>query len=289
MPKGRATQYSNMSSWQIDWMNKFAESRQELNYKIGEEKFVNSQKQLRINQLQNELTDEKTKLTVFKEKVKIHNRQIKEKYEAYKDVAARKYQKLKTKLTERDQTIKQLTERCATFQSRTSENETNDTDQKCEITPLSEMNVDMTDTEENSEPPNDTSQKCEFTPSSEMNVEINNQPLNVRSQCVMSEHSYTLIDTMDHRTVFYQCANCDFLTKKKSSYDCHTTEFCSNVPNRDIECPICHKMFTYLRLRNHLNHYAPGRHKPRKEHAQFTPLDHRIFLDTLIANIKPED
>lgn len=314
MPKASQYSYENYTQWQVDWMNIFAATRQEYNYKIGEEQYVNAQNKNRINQLKNDLADEKIKYTLLEEKMKIRNQAIKEKFRDWKAAADVKIKKLKSKSSEKNQTILELRETLQQLQNQlSSQNTTQSNDD------ISRNNDSTTKLQELVSPEesdmNDTNQEFEssssaFLPGSTINNDNSTLPVELSddvfqrieesrvtetrqdsvsyafifsSEYISVFHPYASTEQQGRCRVFYQCANCDYSTCKKSSYDDHA-ESCGNEPNKSAMCPICNKNYTYRGLRNHLNHYASGEHKSRGEHAKFTPQDHRDFLNILTAN-----
>lgn len=79
----------------------------------------------------------------------------------------------------------------------------------------------------------------------------------------------------------YRCSKCGYNTKKKFNLDKHESTSHGVKPVRDIKCPICEKFFDYDGLRNHLNHYITGKFEAKKEHAMFTPMQHKMELEKL--------
>lgn len=77
----------------------------------------------------------------------------------------------------------------------------------------------------------------------------------------------------------YVCVDCKFHTNKKSSYDDHKAENCVRKPAKNVKCPICNGLFTYRSLRHHLNYFATGKHKPNKEHAEYSQQQHLFLLE----------
>lgn len=276
MPK--ATKYSDLVGWQVNWMNQFAQSRQESNYKIEEEKYVNSQNRLRIEQLQRELHDEQIKYELLEERVKTNRQKIRKKYDEWKSAADTKIKKLKAKLLEYKLLYKQSkrVEIIQNSEETTAKIEEQDNDAVWEQDHMS------TTTSSSTEPNNFVAKGKIDESTIQHRYENNRIPL--CPHYIITEHSYALPEGPIHHTVLHQCGNCNYLTNKKSSYDAHIAEFCVNVPLKTIKCPICQKRFTYNGLRNHMNYYASGRYQPQHHHAKFSPADHRMFLDTLIAS-----
>lgn len=79
----------------------------------------------------------------------------------------------------------------------------------------------------------------------------------------------------------YRCSKCGYNTKKKYNLDKHESTSHGVKPVRDIKCPICEKFFDYDGLRNHLNHFITGKFEAKKEHAMFTPMQHKMELEKL--------
>lgn len=105
----------------------------------------------------------------------------------------------------------------------------------------------------------------------------------VLADFVRQIHSYAKIsETSLNTQIFkYECANCDFKTGKKSNYDDHVEQDCVKEPEKDMKCPICEKPGTYRDIRHHLNHFATGKHIPKKKHANYSPQQHQLLLDRL--------
>lgn len=77
----------------------------------------------------------------------------------------------------------------------------------------------------------------------------------------------------------FNCGTCGLATNKKSTYDYHKAENCDRKPEKNMKCPVCKSSFTYNTLRFHLNHYATGQHRPKGEHAKYTPSYHAYLLE----------
>lgn len=77
----------------------------------------------------------------------------------------------------------------------------------------------------------------------------------------------------------YKCANCQYSTNKKSSFDDHCAESCVTEAERNMKCPICDQMHTYRTLRLHLNHYASAKCQPQGKHAEYSPSYHKTKLN----------
>lgn len=78
----------------------------------------------------------------------------------------------------------------------------------------------------------------------------------------------------------HKCFNCGFSTHKKSTLNNHYV-FC--LPNvvKSLSCPICKKPFTYDGLRTHLNYFTSGKHAATNAHANYTPIQHQVLLETI--------
>lgn len=87
----------------------------------------------------------------------------------------------------------------------------------------------------------------------------------------------------------YVCDKCGYTAIKKSHLANHISEYCKK---RDVSaqvlfaCPICRGQKTYTRLMMHLRQYTLSKHKPRKNHGQFTTEQHTHFLNKLIKTGK---
>lgn len=89
------------------------------------------------------------------------------------------------------------------------------------------------------------------------------------------------IDAIDSRSnkkvIIHKCPFCSYARSKKSAVNDHVAENCKNVPNKNVQCQICYKMFTRRGLRIHFNNFTTGKHAPRGEHGCFTAEEHEIF------------
>lgn len=105
--------------------------------------------------------------------------------------------------------------------------------------------------------------------------------LGVSKEYVRNIHSYARIDgPYPNRKISHKCARCGFVTGKKSTWTDHQ-DFCTPNPSKEIKCPICHKLFTYRRLMNHFNHFASGKHKAGDSHRNYTPIQHKMIIETI--------
>lgn len=107
----------------------------------------------------------------------------------------------------------------------------------------------------------------------------------VSKDYVRNIHPYARVDldmtaTKSHK--MYKCKDCSFTAIKKSSLDVH--EEVHQEVIKDIECPICHKLFNYRRLRLHYNYFIAqleksedDQHKPTGAHANYN-LDYHKEL-----------
>lgn len=102
----------------------------------------------------------------------------------------------------------------------------------------------------------------------------------VSDNYVRNIHSYSQIhpSSSSIQKFKFTCTDCSFATNKKSTYDTHVAESCVRKPEKNMKCPVCKDSFTYHTLRLHLNHYATGLHRPKGEHANFTPSHHAYLL-----------
>lgn len=82
----------------------------------------------------------------------------------------------------------------------------------------------------------------------------------------------------------FKCSECKvYQTDKKSNYDEHV-KGCNKEPEKNLSCPICENMFSYRTLRQHLGHYATGKHQTsNKHHTKYNPSDHKSLLNSLKA------
>lgn len=104
-------------------------------------------------------------------------------------------------------------------------------------------------------------------------------------KCVSSErvrmiHSYALPSVESPSRKVHKCVKCGFSTNKKSTLTSHHI-FCLPNITRALPCPVCKKSFTYDTLRTHLNHYATGKHKPMNGHENYSPIEHKVLLESI--------
>lgn len=77
----------------------------------------------------------------------------------------------------------------------------------------------------------------------------------------------------------YKCKSCPYFTPKKSSMDDHRNEFCTrSKANKNMECAVCKKKFTYRGLRLHFNYYIKSKHIALDGHSKYSRQDHEIML-----------
>lgn len=93
------------------------------------------------------------------------------------------------------------------------------------------------------------------------------------------EHSYA--KPYGEKSIrMYHCPDCNYQTNKKNNLEKH--QACMHCePVRNWKCAICEKMCNYDELRGHLRYYATGKHTAKKEHANYTPDEHKTLLDRL--------
>lgn len=105
--------------------------------------------------------------------------------------------------------------------------------------------------------------------------------ITVSEDYVQNIHSYANIgaSASNVQTFKYNCLIHGLSTNKKSVYDVHKRENCVEKPEKNKQCPVCKESFTYHSLRLHLNHYATGQHRPKGEHAKYTPAHHAHLLE----------
>lgn len=110
-----------------------------------------------------------------------------------------------------------------------------------------------------------------------------NQP-DVSAEFVRQIHSYARPPKSETSATFkYKCADCNFAykTNKKSNFDFHFAR-CNKKPDNNLKCPICAKVHTYDTLRQHLRHFASGKHSTtNKHHGKYTASDHLLVLNGL--------
>lgn len=109
------------------------------------------------------------------------------------------------------------------------------------------------------------------------------QPM-VSAQFIQQIHSYALPPKSEASVTYkYKCPDCKFAykTNKKSNFDYHFAR-CNKGSVNDLKCPICEKVYSYDTLRQHLRHFASGKHTTtNKHHKKYTPSDHLRVLDIL--------
>lgn len=98
-------------------------------------------------------------------------------------------------------------------------------------------------------------------------VTQNHNQIFVSKDYVKNIHSYAApaIHMDDRKRKTYQCKNCRFVADKKNTLEIHETEFCVKELIKDLECPVCHKLFNYRRLRLHFNYFIAQFKKPETE------------------------
>lgn len=117
-------------------------------------------------------------------------------------------------------------------------------------------------------------------------VEKSEAVVDTRYQIVVSKdyvrniHPYARVDmdmtaTKSHK--MYKCKVCPFTATKKSSLDVH--EEVHQEVTKDIECPVCHKLFNYRRLRLHYNYFIAQLKKPKDEQHKPTGAHAKYDLD----------
>lgn len=111
-------------------------------------------------------------------------------------------------------------------------------------------------------------------------VYAGNESVTVSADYVKNIHSYAQLNEKPTNVQIFkhQCVHCKFMTNKKSNFDDHVAEDCIQKPEKNMKCPICDGLFTYRSLRHHLNYFSTGKYIPTKQHANYTPEQHRILL-----------
>lgn len=106
----------------------------------------------------------------------------------------------------------------------------------------------------------------------------------VSAEFIQQIHSYARPPkSVASATYKYKCPDCKFAykTNKKSNFEFHFAR-CNKEPTNDLNCPICEKVYTYDTLRQHLRHFASGKHMAtNKHHGSYTPAEHLIILNGL--------
>lgn len=301
--------------WQVKWINDFDKLRNESKSNLKDALYVMGRKEDRIKQLQVDAEDANNKYVKLVDRVKTRNeivldefgkqrQQMKEvkkenkelhdkneKLEEKLDEQRVEIEKLESKLTLRDGRITQIME-------NTSQNEILLDEQRAKIGELESTLTSrdkqiMENTSQNEIESKEQREKmdklesmlifCEERITQIIENTSQNEIRLVSDDYVRNIHSYAKTTPYDQHKR-YRCINCSFQTNKKSSYNDHTKESCVVKPKRDRACPICHMSFTYRQLRHHLNHFVRNKHKPKNEHANFTPADHEAILEQLKNN-----
>lgn len=106
----------------------------------------------------------------------------------------------------------------------------------------------------------------------------------VSAEFIRQIHSYACPPQSESSATFkYNCPDCKFAykTNKKSNFDYHFAR-CNKKPHNNLKCPIYGGVYTYDTLRQHLRHFASGKHiTTNKHHGKYTPSDHLLVLNGL--------
>lgn len=224
-----------------------------------------------------EVQELKMRLKEEKEKKKKLKRKMKLKF-------AQSYLKVKTKLNEQKDLVRQLKE-AANLNSSSSS-----TSKKMAEVESSRVNYGSIDI--NSDTVNPTSEEHAATETmmTDQSIDLSEEmPLEegtkgektAQEYYVRFFHPYAMPYGTKPNEI-YQCRNCSYKTEKKFNLDKHEAASCLRKPVRDQKCPICQKAFTYDSLRGHLNYFIGGKSSAKKEHAKYTRQEHK----TLLAELK---
>ena len=83
------------------------------------------------------------------------------------------------------------------------------------------------------------------------------------------------------------CEKCGYTTNHGGHFNLHKNEGCAGVKaNKDMNCQICCKPFTYNQLRYHLRQYRFDTSKAINGHQYFSPAVHSAMMDAMRDNKK---
>lgn len=75
------------------------------------------------------------------------------------------------------------------------------------------------------------------------------------------------------------CEYCGYATKHSGHFNVHKSEGCRSASvDKNMNCPICCKSYTYNNLRAHLRQYLKESSKAQNGHQYYKPEDHQQLL-----------
>lgn len=283
--------------WQIEWMNQFAQSRNEANMKLQNAMLLNERQLDKIATLKGKNSRQHEVLVKFTELLNKKNMRINK----YKTRCIEYKEKLKPKQSH-------LVDKC-TF---TEPNEL--------IVPISTQVpsqcvhcLNSADLSTNMKPvqPTESIEPMSIEMPSHDVPSMNDLDLQETADLVqpiesielmsseMPKHDVPSINGMDPQETVEQvepkksinsnakhkCTDCPKTFSKLDGLLVHRAEFCVNPAIKDRECKFCGKKYTRRALRVHINQYVTNKHKPKGKHSNVSMAEHQVYLAQIKAEI----
>lgn len=286
------------TEWQINWMNQFAQTKEQAQVKINEQQSLNKELEDNIRELKKKVAKQHDMLVKTSALLDKKDRQI-NKYKS-RAIEAKKYADMATNTDPMCADIATNTETAAKQPH---------VDMATNTDPLSgPMCVDVvTNTDPVScqlhmdvvanplsadvyihQMSSDHDYAIKYT---EQSSQVSFQAASHQSneQAVANEHQDENDDAYQDRSAnleIQKCPDCSYETNKRDNMKTHRAESCVTKPNRNRPCKFCDKMFTRRQLRVHLNNYVRDQHKPTGKHRNFSLADHVAYLNEIKAERK---
>lgn len=272
-------QLGPIETWQVNWMNQFAQSRNEYNENLKKEQFLNDELKVKLAK-QNELLKRLLKC------LDKRNNQI----QKYKNRC------VKAKMLKPTVTIATNTDLNNPVDASTNTQLMEFTDASTN-TQLMKFVDASTNTILLKSVDVATNTDSTQIPGSEIGcgtsaTDIGSVPLDAATNIKSSEIQYPGFETTHMSQVNstlplakYKCPDCSYSTNKKHTLVVHQAEFCINPPIKDRECKFCRKSFTRRALRVHINQYVTCLRNRTGEHKDVSIDEHKMYLNEIKAEI----
>lgn len=274
-----ATQTAELQ-WQVQWMNMYHSSREELNVLLSNERSENRENVKMIEHLNQKLKLKEFMIRELKSnQTDTHNKETRSTQTNVKVVGSSTQTDLRAEETQATQTSVIVFDSYTQTDTCAEQTQSTQTDVKV-IDSSTQIDIGTAEESNQSEEPIHDEAKKTGEKDENLHFGLHNMML----QSIAHDHFGMVADypplsaLTDAMTKKYSCDKCDFTTNKKSTYDDHY-EVCAMEVDRNMKCPVCDQMHTYRTLRLHLNHYASGKCQPTGNHAKYSPAEHYTMLE----------